>query len=335
MTIDQVVDTKPVLEVRDLSVRFRSRTGSVQALDQVSVRLNRSEILGVVGESGCGKTTLGMAVMGLLPDAAVVESGAVRVGEHELLDLSPRQLRSVRGRDLGMVFQDSLTSLNPVMPVARQIGEVLRYKAQMSKRAAHSRAVELLDLVGIPDPAIRARDYPHQLSGGMRQRVVIAMAIACEPKVLIADEPTTALDVTVQQQVLELLGDLRREVGIAIMLITHNLGVVSRMAERIIVMYAGRAVEEGPTRGVLREPRHPYTKRLIAATPRELDLTDRHDRRLQEIPGLVPVLRGPAAHCSFAPRCQRAVDLCTSRRPELETTTHGGTVACFRPEDAP
>jgi peptide/nickel transport system ATP-binding protein len=328
-----VVGTRPVLDVEDLSVKFRSRTGTVQALDQVSVRLDSSEILGVVGESGCGKTTLGMAIMGLLPEVAVVEKGAVRVGGQNLLGLAPRQLRAMRGRELGMVFQDSLTSLNPVMPVARQIAEVLRYHTQRSRRGAHSRAVELLDLVGIPDAASRASDYPHQLSGGMRQRVAIAMAIACEPKVLIADEPTTALDVTVQQQVLELLRGLRRDVGIAIMLITHNLGVIARMADRVVVMYAGRAVEEGPTRSVLREPRHPYTKRLIAATPRELGPSEGRDRRLEEMPGLVPVLRGTAVSCAFAPRCHRAADLCTARRPELEATIHGGSVACFRPEE--
>jgi peptide/nickel transport system ATP-binding protein len=333
--------TEPVLEVIGLSVSFRSDGGEMLALDDVSLQVGQGEIVGVVGESGCGKSTLGLSVMGLLPRAAVVRGGGVRLTGHDVLTLPPSQLGRIRGSKVGMIFQEPMTSLNPVMPVGRQISEVLRRHRRLTRRAALARAVELLELVGIPDPGRRSRAYPHQLSGGMRQRVMIAIAVACEPKLLIADEPTTALDVTVQAQILDLLRSLRDDAGLAIILISHNLGVIATMADRVSIMYAGRKIEEGKARDVLDTPRHPYTARLLAATPQssrtDSESTNRaanpaSGRRLAEIPGRVPALTEPATTCTFAPRCHRRLEVCTQRRPELDSVG-GNQVACFHPEE--
>jgi peptide/nickel transport system ATP-binding protein len=328
-----VPTTERVLEVRGLSVVFRSRTGVVQALDDVSLDAGHGEIVGIVGESGCGKSTLGMSMMGLLPDAAMVQNGEIRLSGNDLLTLSLAELRRIRGREIGMIFQEPVTSLNPAMPVGRQVAEVLRRHRGTSRRVSLDRAIELLNLVGIPDARGRSNAYPHQLSGGMCQRVAIAIAIACEPQLLIADEPTTALDVTVQAQILELLQRLRDEVGVTIVLITHNLGVIARMADRVVIMYSGRKVEEGKTRDVLDTPRHPYTARLLAATPQASRRDGATARRLAEIPGRVPVLGAPATSCTFAPRCPRVVEVCTARRPELDRVGDSD-VACFRPEES-
>jgi peptide/nickel transport system ATP-binding protein len=335
--------TDPVLEVRGLSVSFRSQGGEVLALDDVSLRVDPGEIVGVVGESGCGKSTFGLSVMGLLPDSATVRGDGVLLAGRDLLTLSPAQLRRVRGSEIGMIFQEPMTSLNPVMPVGRQISEVLRRHRRMTRQAAAARTVELLELVGIPDPVRRSRARPHQLSGGMRQRVMIAIAVACEPKLLIADEPTTALDVTVQAQILDLLRSLRDRVNLAIVLITHNLGVIATMADRVAIMYAGRKVEEGRTRDVLDTPRHPYTARLLAATPQSARTAPARtgsgaavplaQRRLAEIPGQVPVLTAAATTCTFAPRCHRRLDMCDRQRPELRREG-GNLVACFHPEES-
>ncbi|MEU6845734.1 ABC transporter ATP-binding protein [Streptomyces sp. NPDC046716] len=302
--------TEPVLSVRDLSVSFRSDTRTVHAVDHLSYDLHAGEVLAVVGESGCGKSVTSMAVMGLLPPTAHI-TGSVRLGGRELAGADDKAYGRIRGKDIAMIFQEPMTSLNPVLTVGRQIGEVLRRHQGLSKKEARARAVELLDLVGIPAPAQRVDEYPHQLSGGMRQRVMIAIAVACDPSVLIADEPTTALDVTVQAGILDVLKSLRERLGTAIVLITHDLGVVADIADRVLVMYAGRPVEQAPVDELFAEPRHPYTRGLLSAvlrpgTPKE---------RLPEIPGLVPSLDAQPDACTFAPRCARADDLCTGGRP--------------------
>ncbi|HEY6029676.1 MAG TPA: ABC transporter ATP-binding protein, partial [Gaiellaceae bacterium] len=275
--------TEALLDVRDLSVRFETDDGTTHAVDRVSFTLAPSEVLGIVGESGCGKSVTTMAMLRLLPPTAVVGGRALFEGT-DLLKASPAHLRRVRGREIAFVFQEPMTSLNPVFTVGRQIGEVLREHLGLSKRAARDRAVELLDLVHIPAPARRVDEYPHQLSGGMRQRVMIAMALACDPKILIADEPTTALDVTIQAGILDLMREVRERLGTAIVLITHNLGVVADIADRVAVMYAGRKVEEASVEELYAAPQHPYTIGLLGAVPRA------GATRLQEIPGRVPSL---------------------------------------------
>ncbi|WP_372343358.1 ABC transporter ATP-binding protein [Streptomyces sp. KL116D] len=302
--------TEPVLSVRDLSVSFRSDTRTVHAVDHVSYDLHAGEVLAVVGESGCGKSVTSMAVMGLLPPTAQI-TGSVRLGERELAGADDKTYGKIRGKDIAMIFQEPMTSLNPVLTIGRQIGEVLRRHQGLSKKEARARAVELLDLVGIPAPAQRVDEYPHQLSGGMRQRVMIAIAVACDPAVLIADEPTTALDVTVQAGILEVLQSLRERLGTAIVLITHDLGVVADIADRVLVMYAGRPVEQAPVDELFATPRHPYTRGLLSAVLRPGTPKD----RLPEIPGLVPSLDTQPDACTFAPRCARADDTCTAGRP--------------------
>lgn len=323
----------PVLQVQNLSVLFSTEGGGVQALDDVSLHVSRNEVLGLVGESGCGKSTVGMSIMRLLPMNAQV-SGKVVLAGKDLVHASRGELEEVRGARIGMVFQEPMTALNPVMTVGQQIMEVLRAHQPLSKAQARVRTLELIDVVGLKDPLEVARCYPFQLSGGMRQRIVIAIAIACEPEVIVADEPTTALDVTVQAQILDLLKDLRSKMGLAMILITHDLSVISYVSDRVAVMYAGRIVEQGPTQDVLRTPRHPYTSSLLAAVPqsRRGDAKDR--RRLGEIPGRVPTLDGPATHCTFGPRCGRAVDGCWVERPELRSKTGEHHVACFNPVDS-
>src|SRR5919197_5833797 len=275
----------PVLEVSDLSVRFDSDEGRVHAVDRMSFALEPGEVLGIVGESGCGKSVTVLSMLSLLPPTATVTGTALFAGQ-DLLQMSGSRLRRVRGKEISFVFQEPMTSLNPVFTVGRQIGEVLRKHLGLSKAAARRRTIELLDLVRIPAPERRLDEYPHQLSGGMRQRVMIAMALACDPKVLVADEPTTALDVTIQAGILDLLRDVRERLGTAIILITHNLGVVADIADRVIVMYAGRKAEEADVHELFAHPQHPYTVGLLAAIPRIADGDGRE--RLQEIPGIVP-----------------------------------------------
>ncbi|MER5441683.1 ABC transporter ATP-binding protein [Streptomyces sp. NPDC002790] len=314
MTTETPEISDPVLSVRDLSVSFRSDTRTVHAVDQVSFDLRAGEVLAVVGESGCGKSVTSMAVMGLLPPTAHI-SGSVRIGEKELAGADDKAYGKIRGNDIAMIFQEPMTSLNPVLTIGRQIGEVLRRHQGLNKKQARVRAVELLDLVGIPAPAERVDEYPHQLSGGMRQRVMIAIAVACDPAVLIADEPTTALDVTVQAGILEVLQSLRERLGTAIVLITHDLGVVADTADRVLVMYAGRPVEQAPVHELFADPKHPYTRGLLSAVLRP---GGEGKRRLPEIPGLVPSLDSQPDACTFAPRCARADDTCTSSRPGLK-----------------
>jgi peptide/nickel transport system ATP-binding protein len=317
----------PLLDVTDLSVRFDTDDGTVHAVDRMSFSLGRGEVLGLVGESGCGKSVTAMSMLRLLPETATISGRAVFEGT-DLLALSPRRLRRVRGKEIAFVFQEPMTSLNPVFTVGRQIGEVLRKHLDLSPRAARRRTIELLDLVRIPAASRRVREYPHQLSGGMRQRVMIAMALACDPKILIADEPTTALDVTIQAGILDLMRDIRERLGTAIVLITHNLGVVADIADRVVVMYAGRKVEEAPVRPLFADPQHPYTIGLLGAVPRP-GLNGRE--RLQEIPGRVPSLAVIPEFCVFADRCPRADDLTRSTRPELREIQPQHFVACFHP----
>jgi peptide/nickel transport system ATP-binding protein len=318
------------LSVSDLSVRFATDDGFVQAVTNLEFDLGEGEVLGVVGESGCGKSVTAMSILGLLPSSAGVD-GRIEFEDRDLLKLSRSQLQTIRGRKIAMVFQEPMTSLNPVFTVGRQIGEVLQRHEGLARKQALKRAEELLDLVGIPAPARRVDEYPHQLSGGMRQRVMIAMAVACGPKVLIADEPTTALDVTIQAGILDLLRRLRDELGTAILLITHDLGVVADIADRVVVMYAGQKVEEAHVEGLFADPQHPYTIGLMKAIPRLGAAVDGSERRLAEIPGTVPVLSEPAAACAFAPRCPRADDLTRSQVPDLTMVKSGHQVACFHP----
>jgi peptide/nickel transport system ATP-binding protein len=318
----------PLLEVNDLSVRFDTDDGPVHAVDRLSFTLEEGEVLGVVGESGCGKSVSLMSLTQLLPPTATV-TGTARLGDIELLGASSSRIRRVRGRTIAYVFQEPMTSLNPAFKIGRQIDEVLQRHLDISRGAARKRAIELLQLVRIPAAERRINEYPHQLSGGMRQRVMIAIALACDPKILVADEPTTALDVTIQAGILDLMRDIRERLGTAIVLITHNLGVVADIADRVVVMYAGRKVEEAPVHDLFAFPQHPYTIGLLGAVPRPGAASS--TGRLQEIPGRVPSLSELPQACAFADRCPRADDLTRSQRPELREVRPGHTVACFHP----
>jgi peptide/nickel transport system ATP-binding protein len=323
---------QPLLEVSDLSVRFDTDDGAVHAVDRMSFDLAPREVLGIVGESGCGKSVTVMSMLRLLPATASISGRAVFDGR-DLLSMKPADLRRVRGREISFVFQEPMTSLNPVFTAGRQIGEVLRRHLGLSKKVARKRTIELLELVRIPAANRRVDEYPHQLSGGMRQRVMIAMALACDPKVLIADEPTTALDVTIQAGILDLMRDLSARLDTAIILITHNLGVVADIADRVIVMYAGRKAEEAPARELFAHPQHPYTIGLLGAIPRPGEVLQEGGprRRLQEIPGRVPSLAELPDHCAFAPRCPRADEMTKSNVPEVREVRPRHRVACFHP----
>lgn len=324
-----------LLEVEDLQVHFRTPHGVNRAVDGVSFNIGEGETLAVVGESGCGKSVTAMSVLRLIPEPPGRIAGAIRFAGRDLLRVSEVEMRRVRGNDISMIFQEPMTSLNPVLTIGRQIGETLRLHQGLDGNAAEARAIEMLSLVGIPEPQRRVREYPHQLSGGMRQRAMIAIALACNPKLLIADEPTTALDVTIQAQVLDLMKDLKRRVGAAIVLITHDLGIVAEVAERVMVMYAGRKVEEAPAADLFRNPRHPYTRGLLGAVPKLGSSLDGTASRLTEIPGQVPSLKQKIEGCVFAGRCQLATDLCRSVAPGLDQKAARHTVAChFAPKDA-
>jgi peptide/nickel transport system ATP-binding protein len=318
-----------MLDVRDLSVRFDTDDGPVHAVDKMSFRLEPGEVLGIVGESGCGKSVTCMSLTRLLPETATV-TGSALFDDTDLLSLSPRRLTRIRGREISYVFQEPMTSLNPVFTVGHQIDEVLRRHFDLSRSEARRRAIELLRLVRIPAAERRVDEYPHQLSGGMRQRVMIAIALACDPKVLVADEPTTALDVTIQAGILDLMRDIRERLGTAIILITHNLGVVADVADRVIVMYAGRKAEEAPVDELFAHPQHPYTIGLLGAIPRPYEGEGTRER-LQEIPGRVPSLRELPQACAFADRCPRADALTRSEIPQLREVRPNHSVACFHP----
>ncbi|MBV8615658.1 MAG: ABC transporter ATP-binding protein [Acetobacteraceae bacterium] len=318
-----------LLELSDLRTHFAAQDGVVRAVDGVSFGVASGETVAVVGESGCGKSVTALSILRLIPEPPGRVAGSVRFQGRELLTLTEAAMREIRGNEISMVFQEPMTSLNPVLTVGRQIGETVRLHQGLSARAAERRAVEMLAVVGIPAPERRVREYPHQLSGGMRQRVMIAMALACNPKLLIADEPTTALDVTIQAQILDLMRDLKTRLGSAIMLITHDLGVVAEMAQRVVVMYAGRKVEEGSVEAIFARPLHPYTRGLLGAVPRLGSSVEAGARgRLTEIPGLVPSLRAPIVGCAFAGRCPLASDICRRVSPPVEEHLPGHTAAC-------
>src|SRR5262245_56198581 len=312
-----------LLEIEDLQTHFRTPDGVNRSVDGVTFSITAGQTLAVVGESGCGKTVTAMSILRLIPEPPGKIAGSVRFEGRELLTLSDKDMRGIRGNDISMIFQEPMTSLNPVLTVGKQIGETLRLHRGLSQEEANRRAIEMLTLVGIPEPAQRVKEYPHQLSGGMRQRVMIAAALACSPKLLIADEPTTALDVTIQAQILDLMRDLKARVGAAIMLITHDLGVVAEVADQVVVMYAGRKVEEAPASQLFANAKHPYTQGLLGAVPRLGSSLTGEATRLSEIPGIVPSLKQRIVGCAFAGRCYKATDLCRTVAPGLEEKAPG------------
>ncbi|MBR0685535.1 ABC transporter ATP-binding protein [Bradyrhizobium manausense] len=322
--------TEPVLSVRNLQVEFASRRGTLRAIDGVSFDIAKGEVLGVVGESGAGKSVTGLAVIGLIDPPGRITGGEIRLGGTRIDNLPPEEMRRIRGKRIGMIFQDPLTSLNPLYKVGDQIVETIRTHLDLSEQAARRRAIDLLAEVGIPAPEKRIDGYPHEFSGGMRQRVVIALAICAEPELIIADEPTTALDVSVQAQIISLIKRLGRDHGTAVMLVTHDMGVIAETSDRVAVMYAGRVAEIGPVQDVVRNPLHPYAKGLMGAIPTLAG----DDKRLVQIPGSMPRLSAIPRGCSFNPRCAFAFDRCRVERPEpLSRGTQ--SVACHLYDTVP
>jgi len=329
-------NVKPLLRVENLQTHFHTRDGVVRAVDGVSFDVLPGETLAIVGESGCGKSVTAMSILRLLPmPPARIVDGRIEFEGHNLLELPEPEMRRIRGNAIAMIFQEPMTSLNPVLTIGRQIAEALVLHRGMSEAEAMTRAVEMLSKVHIPEAARRVKQYPHELSGGMRQRVMIAMALACGPRLLIADEPTTALDVTIQAQILELMRELResigRSVGASIILITHDLGVVAEMAHRVVVMYAGRKVEEAPVEELFARPRHPYTRGLLGSMPHLGDSVEETGKRLVEIPGMVPSLKEAMPGCLFAPRCPNASERCRTDVPPLEPQGPRHWAACWHP----
>ncbi len=323
-------NTKPVLEVKNLRTAFRTEGGELIAVDDVSFSVMPGQTVGIVGESGCGKSVTSLSIMGLIPNPpGRVIGGEILFKGRNLVPLSQRELRSIRGNELSMIFQEPMTSLNPVFTIGNQIMESIILHQKLSKKDARLRAIEMLRLVGIPAPDKRIDDYPHQLSGGMRQRVMIAMALSCNPSVLIADEPTTALDVTIQAQILELIKSLRQKLNMAVVLITHDLGVVAETCDYVVVMYAGKVVEEGTAEDIFYRPSHPYTKGLLNSIPSHNGKSK--GTRLETIPGLVPNLLKLPKGCRFQDRCTRKQDRCATAEPSLESVGAGHKASCFFP----
>jgi oligopeptide/dipeptide ABC transporter ATP-binding protein len=318
----------PLLEINNLKTYIRQRRNEVRAVDGVSLTIEEGETLGLVGESGCGKTMTGMSIIRLLPTGGYIADGSIKLAGRELVTLPEKEMRHVRGNEVAVIFQDPMTSLNPTMQIGDQIAEGVRIHRHVSRSEALKRAEEALGLVGMPRPKERLRDYPHQLSGGLRQRVMIAMALACEPKMLIADEPTTALDVTIQLQILELLYELKQRLKMAVLLITHDMGVIAGRADRVMVMYAGKIVESADTVELFDHTRHPYTEALLASIPR---MDQREDTALYSIPGLPPDLSHPPTWCRFQPRCRYATSICHEQEPELKGDVADHEFACFNP----
>jgi oligopeptide transport system ATP-binding protein len=320
--------SQPLLHIDNLHVHFNTSDGVVQAINGASLTLNPGEIVGVVGESGSGKSVTAMSILGLVPKPpAVYPEGRILWKGIDLLTTPDRELREIRGGEISMIFQDPMTSLNPVYTIGHQISEMIRVHERISAKAAKERSIEMLNLVGVPNPQQRVDDYPHQFSGGMRQRAMIAMALSCNPELLIADEPTTALDVTIQAQILEILEKSARELNVAVLLITHDLGVVAGICDRVAVMYGGRIVEEAPVDDLFERPLMPYTWGLMKSIP-QMDQVQ--GSRLYTIPGSPPVMSRPPKGCAFAPRCEFAVDKCQTEVPELEIYAAGRLVRCHR-----
>ncbi|MEH2490907.1 ABC transporter ATP-binding protein [Bradyrhizobium sp. AZCC 2230] len=318
----------PLLQIKGLKTHFSTDDGILQAVDGVDISINRGETLCVVGESGCGKTVTAMSILKLI----AMPPGRIAAGEiifegRDLVPLTSNQLDEIRAKEIGFIFQEPMTSLNPVLTVGEQIAESLRRHENVTRKQALERTIEMLKLVQIPNAEGRVHNYPHQFSGGMRQRVMIAMALACKPKLIIADEPTTALDVTIQAQILDLLQDMKERFGMAVMLITHAMGVVAETAQRVVVMYAGKVVEEADVDALFADPGHPYTQGLIRSIPR-IDLDSEHKTRLEAIGGSVPILINPPVGCRFAPRCKFAMDVCTDKEPLLRQIAPGHRMAC-------
>ena len=316
-----------LLEIDSLRTQFFTSAGTVQAVDGISYDVEEGETVAIVGESGCGKSVSALSLLRLIPDPpGRIVGGSIKFMGRDLLALSDEEMRQVRGKDIGMVFQEPMTSLNPVLTIERQLTETLETHLGVSREKANARALELLQLVGISDPKRRLSQYPHHLSGGMRQRVMIAMALACEPKLIIADEPTTALDVTIQAQILQLMKDLTKRLGVALIIITHNLGVVARYADRVNVMYAGKIIERGDAMEIYHNPRHPYTLGLLRSVPR---LDHARSERLEPIDGQPPDLTKLGAGCAFRPRCRYAIERCAGEIPPLEAVGDGHLAACW------
>jgi oligopeptide/dipeptide ABC transporter ATP-binding protein len=320
-----------LLEVRDLHVSFFTQRGEARAVDGVSFSVDAGQTLGLVGESGCGKTVSALSLLRLLPPSGRVVSGSIVFDGRDLLDLDEAAMRGVRGNQIAMIFQEPMSSLNPVFTVGYQIIEAVRLHQGLNRSAARAKAIEMLDLVEIPEAERRVDDYPHQMSGGMRQRVMIAMALSCNPRLLIADEPTTALDVTIQAQILDLLGQLQERLGMALILVTHDLGIVAERADDVAVMYAGRIVEQAPVQRIFTQPLHPYTRGLLRSIPK---VGARKQRRLEAIPGLVPDLLQLPSGCHFRDRCVSAIERCASTDPRLQVFAPGHAVACLRAGEA-
>jgi oligopeptide/dipeptide ABC transporter ATP-binding protein len=320
-----------LLEVRNLTTQFFTSAGTVQAVDEISFDIDEGETVAVVGESGCGKSVSALSILRLIPwPPGKIVAGTIHFLEQDLLALSDQEIRKIRGRQISMVFQEPMTSLNPVLTIGLQLTETMMHHLGLSAEKAHRRAAELLTMVGISEPERRLSQFPHHLSGGMRQRVMIALALSCEPKLIIADEPTTALDVTIQAQILELMKDLTKQLGVALIVITHNLGVVARYADRVNVMYAGKMIEMGRARQIYHDPRHPYTLGLLASVPR---MDQPRGNRLVPIDGQPPDLTRLDNGCAFRPRCRFAADRCAIEFPALEIVDDGHSAACWRVDE--
>ncbi len=321
---------QPLIELRNLQTQFFTEDGLARAVDGVSYGIMKGETLGVVGESGCGKSVTALSILRLIPDPpGKIVDGEIIFEGNNLLEFSPAEMRRIRGNDISMIFQEPMTSLNPVFTIGNQIAEAVRLHQGLSKKDALDKSIEMLTLVGIPVPEHRVHEYPHQLSGGMRQRAMIAMALSCNPKVLIADEPTTALDVTIEAQILDLMRGLQDELGTAIIMITHDLGVVAEIARKVVVMYAGKVVEQAPVEEIFADPNHPYTQGLLGSLPRADESATGIKHRLQEIPGIVPSLMHLPSGCNFASRCPKAMAICEEQEPTLDQVSTDHYSACW------